>query len=129
MLLSCVSARCAFVAILCKACWEIGVRQLGFMKKDSACLLQEFQVHAQWAASNLDLLRSRSGGGFKGKLRQWQSAEEQRIYSWLYKHARDLDPASILAQQLATVDAPEEDVLGTLVVAYFRNGMASADPH
>ena len=75
------------------------------MKKDSACLLQEFQVHAEWAASNLDLLRSRSGGGFKGKLRQWQSAEEQRIYSWLYKHARDLEPASILAQQLATVDA------------------------
>ena len=87
-------------AKFCMACCRI--RQ---GKKVSADLLQEFQVHAQWAASKIDVLRSRSGGGFKGKLREGQSAEEQRIYNWLYKHARDLEPASMLAQQLATVDA------------------------
>ena len=42
---------------------------------------------------------------FKGKLRGCRGAEEKRIYQWLCRHASDLDPASMLAQQLATVDA------------------------
>ena len=62
-------------------------------------------------------------------MQQKLGPEKSWIYSWLGRHASDLEQASMLAQQLATVDAPEEDVLGTLVVAYFRNGMASADPH
>ena len=74
-------------------------------KKDSADLLQDFQVHAQWAASNLDVLRSRSGGSFKGKLRASQSKDESRIYYWLHRHACDLETGSLLAQQLAIVDA------------------------
>ena len=74
-------------------------------KKDSAALLQDFQGHAQWAVSNLDLLRSRSGGSFKGKLRAKQSPDENRIYKWLHNHACDLEPGSLLAQQLAIVDA------------------------
>ena len=31
-------------------------------------------------------------------------AEHSRIYQWLYRHASDLEPGSLLAQQLAIVD-------------------------
>ena len=74
-------------------------------KKDLAALLQDFQAHAQWAVSNLHLLRSRSGRGFKEKLRPSLSAEEKRIYNWFYRHACDWEPVSLLAQQLASVEA------------------------
>ena len=72
-------------------------------KKDSARLLLDFQAHARWAASNPDVLRSRSGTGFKEKLRQ-STPEETRIYNWLSLHASDLEPSCLLAQQLAIVD-------------------------
>ena len=62
-------------------------------------------MHARWAASKLDVLRSRSGSGFKQKLRQRWGADESRIYKWLCMHASNLDPSSVLAQQLATLDA------------------------
>ena len=83
-------------AKFCRACSR---------KKNSAVVLQEFQAHAQWVASNLDVMRSRSGTCLKRKLRQRESKEECRIYQWLYYHACDLEPGSLLAQQLAIVEA------------------------
>ena len=91
----------------CTACFEknsiVAGRKGGVRKKDSSRLLLDFQAHMRWAASNLDVLRSRSGTGFKEKLRQ-STPEETRIYNWLSLHASDLEPSSLLAQQLAIVD-------------------------
>ena len=68
-------------------------------------LEEKFKEHAQWASSNLDVLRSRKGCCFKEKLRRRHSAEENRIYQWLQCHADDLVPGSLLASKLAIVDA------------------------
>ena len=92
----------------CPACFEknsIVAGRRGALRKNWVRLLLDFQVHARWAASNLDVLRSRSGTGLKEKLRQHCSPDEGRVYQWLHLHASDLEPASLLSQQLATVDA------------------------
>ena len=103
----CEHEAASHIAKFCRACCRnrrFCVRGL-HKKKDLAALLQDFQAHAQWAVSNLHLLRSRSGRGFKEKLRPSLSAEEKRIYNWFYRHPCDWELGSLLAQQLAIVDA------------------------
>ena len=57
--------------------------------------------------SNLDVLRSRSGGSFKGKLRASRSPEENRLYPWLHAHACNLESgaAGVHAPAPAALDA------------------------
>ena len=70
--------------------------------------------------SNLDVLRSRSGGSFKGKLRASRSPEENRLYPWLHAHACDLESgaAGVHAPAPAALDAEapaeEENVRGCM---------------
>ena len=95
----CGKVAAPYVAHFCTTCGREPPSQ------DLAFKMHEFQLHARWAASKLDVLRSRSGSGFKEKLLPSLSAEEKRIYNWFYRHACDWEPVSLLAQQLAIVDA------------------------
>ena len=107
----CVVPGCKRVAAshrakFCKKCHGIHARHgCRVEKKDSVVLLQDFRLFAQWAVSKLEVLRSRRGSGFKEKLRTQCGVEERSIYDWLRKFANDLEPGSMLEQQLAIVDA------------------------
>ena len=72
---------------------------------EAETLKEKFKEHAQWALSNLDLLRSRKGSCFKEKLRQRHTAEETRIYQWLCNNVCELGPGGWLRKEMAIVDA------------------------
>ena len=48
-------------------------------KKDEAALRADVRQYRQWAEVNLDVLRARTGAGFRGKLREDQDKQEKAI--------------------------------------------------
>ena len=46
-------------------------------KKDEAALRADVRQYRQWAEVNLDVLRARTGAGFRGKLRERKDQQEK----------------------------------------------------
>ena len=73
-------------------------------KKDEAALRADVRKHREWAEKNLDILRSRTGNGFQGKLRQLQDQHEQVIYNWLARHRTRAQELPLLRHDLEALD-------------------------
>ena len=74
-------------------------------KKDEAALRADVRRHREWAQANLDMLRSRTGKGFQGKLRQTKDRHEQAIYNWLVRNRTRLQELHLLRKDLQALDS------------------------
>ena len=74
-------------------------------KKDEAALRADVRRHREWAQANLDMLRSRTGKGFQGKLRQTKDRHEHAIYNWLVRNRTRLQELPLLRKDLQALDS------------------------
>ena len=74
-------------------------------KKDEAALRADVRRHREWAQANLDMLRSRTGKCFQGKLRQTKDRHEHAIYNWLVRNRTRLQELPLLRKDLQALDS------------------------